>query len=124
MIFVDRSIPRSIARALQLVRDDVIWLEDRYPHNSKDPTWLEDAGRNDWIVLSRDKRIRHRKYEVNAIREHGVGAFIIGEKQDISRWNLLRIVVSKLDDIEQVFTLTERPFIYLIDAGGSLRRVL
>ena len=45
MIFLDRSVPKSIAQALQLVRDDVRWLEDEFPHDTKDTEWLAEVAR-------------------------------------------------------------------------------
>ncbi len=40
MIFIDRSIPVSIAEALKCVRSDIIWLDDYFPANTPDVTWL------------------------------------------------------------------------------------
>lgn len=128
MIFVDRSMGEPVVRALQMVRDDVIWLEDYYRSTTRDRTrdvvWLRDSGLQNWLVITRDKRIRYRKAEIRAIQENNVGCFVIGEKRDLSKWNLLRIVVCKMDSMEERFSQEERPFIYVIDAAGELRRVL
>lgn len=124
MIFIDRSVPRAVAQALKLVRDDVIWFEDRFRHDTKDRDWLPEAGANNWRVISRDKNIRYKKDEIRAIKENSVGCFILGEKRDLSRWNLLRIIVSCLDEMELRHQTTDRPCIFLIDASGAFRRVL
>lgn len=53
MIFIDRSIPRGVADALKAIgRDDVRWLDDLFPHNTKDPVWLRDAGANGWLAFA------------------------------------------------------------------------
>lgn len=75
MIFVDRSIPKSIARALQLVRSDVTWLEDVFAHDVHDTDWLRDVGNWGWLVIMRDKRILTRPGERAALLENKVGAF-------------------------------------------------
>ena len=36
MIFIDRSIPRSVAEAFKKVRADIRWLEDEFPHDIRD----------------------------------------------------------------------------------------
>lgn len=77
MIFIDRSITHSVAQGLQLVRDDVTWLDDVFAHNAPDAEWLEVAGPNGWIVVTRDRRIRHRPSEMAAIKRAGVGAFVL-----------------------------------------------
>ena len=63
MIFVDRSVPRSVVTALRAVRDDVEWLEPRFPHDTPDPEWLAEAGKAGWLVITRDQRIRTRPFE-------------------------------------------------------------
>ncbi len=124
MIFIDGSIGEPVVRALQKVRDDVIWLKDRYEARTIDAIWLRDAGINGWMVTTRDKNVRYKKAEISAIREYTVGCFVIGEKKDLSRWNLLKIIVTKMEGMEERFTQTEHPFIYLIDAAGEFCRVL
>ena len=44
MIFIDRSIPVSIANALKCVRQDIIWLDDYFPADTPDVVWLNIAG--------------------------------------------------------------------------------
>lgn len=123
MIFVDRSIPRAVAQALQAVRDDVIWLEDRFPHDTKDPVWLRDAGMNGWLVVSRDKKVRTRPGERQAIIDNSVGCFCLTQKQPPTRWECLKLIVMTLDEMERLFSQTPRPFIYGVRRSGQLRRI-
>lgn len=44
MIFIDRSVPRGVAEAVKRMREDVIWLEDKFPHDVPDTEWLAMAG--------------------------------------------------------------------------------
>ena len=124
VIFTDRTIGRPVVQALQLVRDDVLWLEDRYPANTRDQVWLAAAGRHGWLVITRDRRVRYRNYEKAAIREQGVGCFVLAERRDRSKWKLLKILVASLDEMIDRFEHTDRPFICLLDGGGACRRVL
>ena len=123
MIFIDRSMTKPIALALQHVRKDVIWLEDRFPHDTPDVTWLRAAGEEDWLVITRDKGIRHKPAEIRMVREASVGYFTVGEKNDLSRWNLLRIVVTNLEHMITLHSAVPKPFIYLIDAYGRFNTV-
>jgi len=123
VIFIDRSIPRSVASALKLVRDDVLWLEDRYPHDAADIVWLGDAGRQGWLVISRDKRIRFRPGEREQLRGAGVGAFILTQSRNPNRWQYLRLLCTTLDEMERRFAQTARPFVFGVDSQGRFRRV-
>lgn len=124
MLFVDRSVPRSVAQALQLVRDDVRWLEDEFPHDTPDPVWLSEMGRRGWVVLTRDKHIKTRPAEKQAIIDAGVGCFVINQKQNLSRWGYLKLIAKSLDEIEAVFAAEPTPFIYLVDRAGALRKYI
>ena len=124
MIFIDRSIPRDIADALACVRDDVEWLEPRFPDDTADEIWLAEAGRQGWVVLTRDKQIRRRYVERQAILDNNVGCFILGHKQTLNRWNLLKVIVGTLDDMEQRFAETPRPFIFTIDSTSRFSRYM
>lgn len=124
MIFIDRSIPKSVADSLKAVRDedDVRWLEDLYAHDKKDDEWLADAGKEGWLVLTRDKKIRTRPGERHSIIQHGVGCFIFGQKKDPTRWEYYKLLGGALDEMERLYASTPRPFIFLVARDGKLRR--
>lgn len=124
MIFVDASVPRSVADELKKVRPDARWKEDLFPTDTKDTVWLEAAGRRGWLVVTHDKKIRTRPGERRAIEEHGVGCFILGYKQDLKKQEIAEIVLSALDRMEEIFGRTRRPFIYTISKDGDFRRYL
>ena len=125
MIFFDRSVPKSVAEALKLVREDEIaWLDDHFNHWTPDEEWLEVAGRNGWLVISRDKRIRTRPGERTAIQLHSVGCFILNQRRGLTRWEYLKILAHTLDEIVECFAATPRPFIYIVYSSGEMRRVL
>ena len=123
MIFIDRSIPRDIADALAHVRDDVEWLEPRFPGNTPDEDWLAEAGRQGWVVVTRDKRIRRRRAELRALVDNHAGCFVLASAGNLSRWETLKIVVPTLDEMVRRFDETPRPFIFSIDAQLRFRQV-
>lgn len=93
MIFIDRSVPKGVAEAIRRVRSDVLWLEDKFPHDTPDEIWLEAAGDAGWLVLSRDRKIKTRRGQRQLIVKHRVGYFIINQKQDPTKWEYLRLIV-------------------------------
>lgn len=122
MIFFDRSVLRGVAEAIKQVRNDAVWLEDVFEeHWIKEREWLPVAGKNGWLVVLRDKKVRTRKEERRAIRENNVGCFILNYKKDKPRWETLKLVVAALDEMEEKFANTPRPFIYLIDGNGRFK---
>ena len=125
MIFIDRSIPRSVAEELRRVSDEpVIYLDERFPPATPDREWLAVAGREGWLVISRDKRIRRRPGERDAIRGNRVGCFILGWRKNLTREEYVGILAGSLDEMRALFAETPRPFIYVVNAAGGMRRVL
>ncbi|MCC7371249.1 MAG: hypothetical protein IT306_22725 [Chloroflexi bacterium] len=124
MIFFDRSIPRSVAQALRLVRDDIRWLDDEFASDAPDRVWLREVGRRERLVVSRDKRSRHRPAERQAIIDNGVGCFVLVQSANPTQWEYLRLIVALLDHMEDLFATTARPFVYGIDRAGGLRRLV
>ena len=95
-----------------------MWLEPHFSHDTKDPAWLAEAGTREWVVITRDKKIRTRPAERRAIVKKNVGAFIIAQRQPLARWDVLKIVVGNLDEIGRLFAETPRPFIFTITSVG------
>jgi hypothetical protein len=122
VIFFDRSIPRGVAEAVKQVREDACWLEDVFEEGwIKDQDWIPEVGARGWLVITKDKKIRTRPEERRAVKENNVGCFILNYRQPLNRWEILKLVTSKLDEMEEKFANTPRPFMYLIDRNGRFR---
>ncbi|HEY2323667.1 MAG TPA: hypothetical protein VGJ82_12475, partial [Thermoanaerobaculia bacterium] len=77
VFFVDRSMGRQIAVALseagvKTITHDSVFQEQDTP----DDVWLARAGSEGWIVLTKDKLIRRRPLERQALIASGVRAFV------------------------------------------------
>jgi hypothetical protein len=123
VIFIDRSIPKGVATALKAVRDDVKWLEDEFTHSTPDEDWLRDVAQRGWVVVSRDKKIRTRPRERQAIVDSGAGVFCLTQNDNPTRWKYLQLLCLTLDQMEFVFTTTSKPFLFGVDRTGGLRRI-
>ena len=121
MIFIDRSLPRSLAERLKEDREDIIWLEDWFNSATPDEVWLAEAGKNGWLVITHDKKIRTRPAELRALLENSVGCFILVYKENLKREEIYELVVSTLGEMEEKFASTSRPFIYTGDRNGNFR---
>lgn len=123
MIFFDRSILRGVAEAVKQVRDDAVWLEDVFAHEHwvGETEWMPVCGRNGWLVVMRDKKVLTRREERRAIRENNVGCFNFTYKKNKTRWQTLQLVCATLDEMEEKFASTPRPFMYLINGNGSFK---
>ncbi len=125
VFYVDASVPIDVARALSLVRPDIL-----YPGGpgcaitnpaTKDVVWLPVAGSNLWVVIMRDKRIRTRPGERRQLINHGVRAFVMTGGGNYSKWQTIELLVRRWADIETVAGLDAGPFIYSVTQAGVSR---
>jgi PIN domain-containing protein len=93
--FVDASVQIDVAKALAQVRDDIL-----YPGalgspiaspNVDDIDWLPAVGAHDYVLLKRDKKIRTRPWERQALFQAGIRAFCLTGAGNYSKWETLRL---------------------------------
>jgi hypothetical protein len=79
--FVDRSLGKSIVLGLRARGLHIYSMADVYGEKKaqglSDEAWLTDAGRNDWVVLTKDRAIRRRPNEREALMSAGVRVFCL-----------------------------------------------
>lgn len=91
------------------------------PFGAADNDWLTLAGRQGWIALLRDKRVRHREIERAAILEASVAAFVFTGGQ-VSAADVTETLIRRLDKLIRIADSEPRPFLYTITSGGSISR--
>ena len=89
-LFIDRSLGRiQVPDLLRAVGLRLITLAEHYgipaDQDIEDVTWLELAGRRDWVVFMKDTEIRRRPAERSAVRSHAVRAFCLSAYLPICR---------------------------------------
>lgn len=67
VFFVDRSLGKGVRDALPAARASVVYLEDEHEHDTSDEHWLTTAGKNSYVVITKDKQIRLRLAEREAL---------------------------------------------------------
>lgn len=79
--FVDRSLGKSIVEGLRDAGLTVHSMADIYGEKRAqllvDEVWLRDAGKHDWVVLTKDDAIRRRPAERDALTEAAVRVFCL-----------------------------------------------
>lgn len=77
VFFVDRSLGKGVRDALRSAGADVVYLEDEHEHDTSDAHWLATAGKNGYVVITKDKQIRRRLAEREALLAANVRAFFL-----------------------------------------------
>lgn len=80
--FLDRSLGRiAVPSHLRAADWDLVTLAEHYgrPADEQiaDVQWIRDAASNGWPILMKDKRIRYRRAEIDAVVQHRAQCFVI-----------------------------------------------
>ena len=120
--YVDESAA-GLGLALAAARKDTIHvghpLIPECPRGALDPDWIPAVAARGLIVIARDKKLRSKPVEVQALWEHGLRVFNIGGKKDLPTWDWLARVVRYWPRMEEI--ITQRgpgPWIYMLNEGG------
>ena len=121
--FLDRSLGKSIAEALRAAGLAVhtmasVYGEDR-AQKLPDHVWLRDAGRNGWVVLTKDDAIRRRPAEREAMIDAGVRVFCLTSAQLRGSEQAARFVDNRHRIIRQ--SSKPGPYIYGVYQGRIAR---
>jgi hypothetical protein len=121
--YVDASVPVGVRRALAEVRDDICYAGEpgRPAEASRDTDWLKTAGENDWVVIKRDKRIRTRPGEREALVSAGVRTFCLTGAGNYSKWKVLQLLATRWERIEEVASTVSGPYVYSVTQAGVRR---
>lgn len=114
--FLDRSLGkrlvpgglRSAGWNLRTLAEVYGSREERVP----DEEWLERCGREGWVVLTKDGRIRYRPAEIEAIRRNGVKAFVVA-RGGLTAASQVSRFIANAERIEAACQ-AEGPFVYAV----------
>ena len=111
VFFLDRCIEsKTLVAALAAAGAVVKKHSDRFVGNAPDEDWLRVVGAKRRIVLTKDKRIRHRQNERNALMTAGVRAFVL-TAGNLSGHDAAEVWVRHMARIRRVAESTPSPFI-------------
>src|SRR5260370_24161745 len=94
--------------------------DDYFSQNAQGPEWLTAAGKNHWIGVTRDERIRYRVAERQAIRRAKVRAFVLAAQGDLRAEMLAEIFLKSLPRIRRTVKQQKPPFVAKISRSGDV----
>ena len=118
--FVDEN-SLGVAKALAYVRGDITWpgaSGGPVPGGAADTAWLPIVGQAGLVVLTRDKRIRSRPLERQALLDHGVRACFLTSGGTLDLFSQLRLWLRYWDDIETLVTEQPAPWLASVTRTG------
>ena len=123
VFFTDQSLGSIVVP--ETLRQAGVHVEIHASHfadNTPDTVWLSDVGQQGWIVLMKDKHIRSRPHERQALIYAGVRAFVL-VAGNISGPEMGASFVNALPAMYDLLTQRDTPFIAQITRQGRISTI-
>jgi predicted nuclease of predicted toxin-antitoxin system len=118
--FVDRCLGRyDVAKALRAAGAAVEVHDDHFPQDLGDEELLAEVGRQNWIFVTKDRRIKQRTLEREALIKAKVRSFVLNSKGDTGP-QMGESLVRALSAMNSMIARTPGPFIGRVTRAGSV----
>jgi len=114
---IDENLSVKIARSLRSIDQDVHHVTEVLSQGAPDTEVLEFAGDNDYVLITKDNRIRYKPNEKAALRKHKVGVFLLGGK-NVGFFETYQQLIRNWNKILECAASTERPFVRRVRRKG------
>lgn len=118
--YVDASL-LGVGLGLAKFRDDIFYPGGpgcTVQPSDKDEDWIPVVAAAGWVVLMRDRRIRTRYRERQALLDGELRSFCLTQSGNSSKWDILKLLVRHWGSIERVATTEPGPYIYAVTQSG------
>jgi hypothetical protein len=122
IFFIDRSLGKiDVPGALRAAGYRCKIHDEYFDQQTEDSVWLNAVAAENWIVLTKDERIRYRPLELKALESARLRAFIVicGNVRGIDTAAILLKAMPKILD---VVNRQKGPFIYYVYKDSTMRR--
>ena len=92
---------------------------DYFREDAPDDEWLEEVGKKGWLVLTKDKRVRYRRAEFEAVVQANVRLFVL-TAGNVTAMEMGEIFVKALRRMVRLAGNHDAPFVARVTKGGSV----
>lgn len=116
--FFDNNLGQNLVIGLRAFGEDVVHLTEKFPHNTPDEIWLKEIGEKNYVLITRDERVRWNPAELSAFCKNKVGAFFLGGK-NLNKWGIIQQLIRNWPQIVDLSGKTRKPFAFRIPPHGG-----
>ena len=120
-LFIDRSLGRHIiANRLRAEGMAVQVHDDHLPQDAPDEEWIALVGRMGWVAITKDRGVRYRAAELQAIQRHSARVIVLRMKNATGP-DIAELLVKGRRRIARFAAKTDPPFVACIHGSGTVK---
>jgi hypothetical protein len=121
VLYLDENLCNSTAILATLSKLEIRFERhlDHFSRGEPDETWLPLVGKNSWILLTADKRIRYNLLEKRALEEHSICEFVFASG-NLSGSDMAAALEAAMNKMRRLHRRTRPPFVAAITKKGEV----
>ncbi len=121
VFFLDRNFgSKTVPAALREAGFTVEVMDDHFPPETEDRVWLQAIGRRGRFAITLDEKIRYRRAEQAAVRQHKVGLFLLVRWKGSTGSSMAAALVKARAAMLRIANRVPRPFIAKVYGDGRV----
>jgi predicted nuclease of predicted toxin-antitoxin system len=96
--------------------------DDHFSRDEEDHVWLDEVGKRNWVVLTKDQRLRYRPLELAALRASRARVFVL-VAGNLTGEDVAEAFVAVLPRMARILRERSGPFIARINRVGAVTRI-
>lgn len=118
--FTDRCLGlHLVPNALRAAGVRVEVQADHFAEDTPDSVWIEEVGHRGWIILSKDKHLRHNQIELVALLQSKTHSFLL-TSGNLTGALMAQALVAALPTIQSIVNKFSPPFVGTVSAAGRV----
>jgi predicted nuclease of predicted toxin-antitoxin system len=94
--------------------------DDHFARDAEDQVWLSVVGERDWVVFTKDQRLRYRPLEIAALRASRARVFVL-TAGNLRGQEISAAFESALPKILRVLQSKRGPFVARVSGSGGVK---
>jgi predicted nuclease of predicted toxin-antitoxin system len=115
--YVDRCLGKAVVTALRAAGANVQAHDDHFAQGAQDEDWIPHVAARGWVILTKDKNIRRRPAEREALLTANARIFTLSSG-NMRGADMAALLVARLSDMEQVANGLQAPFVAVVAPDG------
>ncbi len=117
---MDQNFAPQIAKGFKGFGKEVSHVKDKGWDRLEDIELFKKI-KDEWILITRDKKMGRRKLEILAMKENNISVFFITIQKDL--WSMIELLVKRWKSIEDIVNNEKTPFRYRITERGNPKKI-
>jgi predicted nuclease of predicted toxin-antitoxin system len=117
VFFVDRCVGKGVVLALRSAGAQVEAHDDHYAQDEPDEKWITDVAGRGWVILTKDKNIRRRAGEREALVTASARIITL-TSGNMRGTEMAAVFVRHLTEMEELVPSQPAPFVAILGPGG------